>query len=697
MLVFIALSYFSRSYVPTSDNKYVQYRLMDTSFSLSVSHWQGVDVTPTANSKNLVESGGVNSAIKNNPQIGYYVCSTEGDVADKVVTAPGFELTTFVCIKVKMQYKDESHGAWLNINNTGRKGLFFNGSWVNFANTWSDGGVIEVYYDGEHYQAHRVIGLKDEQGILDVSLLNSSAGVPKKYTSIDSAINTVEIPSVRRHPGMSVRFILRTGAGTEQDPYIDRYVQYRFMLSEYTPAQFNDISNWQGIDLIPTESSHNLVESGGVKAELNTKMGFSDGDALAENIKNDTGRYGDAIEMSSEANLYDNTSTHKLSSHGSQNSKVYYKQFSTETSVNVSATYKGTTQKMYVGIASLSPSVDVDVSNVQEKQATFSHNVIVPAGKYLYVCCNVLYWENIVVKEPLTIKESFKQDADAIAEIQEEIENVSAKSNVTQYDGQVVNVLYSTTPVAIPPNTEAHFRNGITAGFKAMKADMRLTSDNKIVLCHDAGYTLDGNGRITTYNAESATAIHSITLTQVLALEFATQVEGQYVSPCTLETFLYLCKRYDIIPFLTLRDEQWASTTVTEMYRLLVKYALVTKVIINLYPANQTLCNLIKAADSSIIMCDTKGGTTYPTTASIDASYNLGCQIADYRKTLRTDPSHVDPDSTLIAEMTDAFRQYAARKGIMLWACEVATEEDFAELIQNGIVGFQMQSISVVE
>ena len=45
-------------FVQTSDNKYVQYRLMADSFSTTKVDWQGVDDEPTAGSKNLVKSGG---------------------------------------------------------------------------------------------------------------------------------------------------------------------------------------------------------------------------------------------------------------------------------------------------------------------------------------------------------------------------------------------------------------------------------------------------------------------------------------------------------------------------------------------------------------------------------------------------------------------------------------------------------------
>lgn len=49
----------SVKFVLTSDNKYVQYRLMSDTFNTNVANWQGVDDEPTAGSQNLVKSGGV--------------------------------------------------------------------------------------------------------------------------------------------------------------------------------------------------------------------------------------------------------------------------------------------------------------------------------------------------------------------------------------------------------------------------------------------------------------------------------------------------------------------------------------------------------------------------------------------------------------------------------------------------------------
>ena len=47
----------------SSDNKYVQYRLMANEWSTTVSDWQGVDDEPVEGSDNLVKSGGVSAYI----------------------------------------------------------------------------------------------------------------------------------------------------------------------------------------------------------------------------------------------------------------------------------------------------------------------------------------------------------------------------------------------------------------------------------------------------------------------------------------------------------------------------------------------------------------------------------------------------------------------------------------------------------
>ena len=52
-------------FVQSSDNKYVQYRLMSDTFNTTETNWQGVDDEPTTGSDNLVKSGGIYKEISN--------------------------------------------------------------------------------------------------------------------------------------------------------------------------------------------------------------------------------------------------------------------------------------------------------------------------------------------------------------------------------------------------------------------------------------------------------------------------------------------------------------------------------------------------------------------------------------------------------------------------------------------------------
>ena len=57
------------SYVQTNDNKYVQARCMAQNFTTDVTKWQGVDDEPTAESENLVKSGGVEKVVSSKADI----------------------------------------------------------------------------------------------------------------------------------------------------------------------------------------------------------------------------------------------------------------------------------------------------------------------------------------------------------------------------------------------------------------------------------------------------------------------------------------------------------------------------------------------------------------------------------------------------------------------------------------------------
>lgn len=104
-------------------------------------------------------------------------------------------------------------------------------------------------------------------GVYDVSSHNDGAVFESISALLGSANLSTLIPTPVRRGGMSIRFI----QGSVPNSY-NKYVQYRLMHPldnvSTAAADFVNTANWQGVDSKPTAGSKNLVESGGVKADI---------------------------------------------------------------------------------------------------------------------------------------------------------------------------------------------------------------------------------------------------------------------------------------------------------------------------------------------------------------------------------------------------------------------------------------------
>ena len=102
-----------------------------------------------------------------------------------------------------------------------------------------------------------------------------------------------------------------------------------------------------------------------------------------------------------------------------------------------------------------------------------------------------------------------------------------------------------------PINTVEHFTDAATNfGYNALKCDVRPTSDGELVCCHDAGFTFDNNGYITTFNSDNQTLIHNVTAATCLGYSFKT---GEH--PCLVGDYLDVCRKYGKVAFITIRNE----------------------------------------------------------------------------------------------------------------------------------------------
>ena len=88
--------------------------------------------------------------------VGYYTCNTEANTPGKEVTTgnSGYVLpTNGGAMKIKMTNVNTANNVTLKIGTETAKTLLYNGEAVSASNSWEEGEVISVYYDGTYYQA----------------------------------------------------------------------------------------------------------------------------------------------------------------------------------------------------------------------------------------------------------------------------------------------------------------------------------------------------------------------------------------------------------------------------------------------------------------------------------------------------------------------------------------------------------------
>lgn len=204
----------------------------------------------------LFNTIGRNSTVDNIvTQIGYYECDTAAGTAAKAITVNNYNLFAGGSMKVRFVNKNTANNATLNINNQGAKALYYQGEIASSTNSWDEGEVVEIYYDGTSYYANNVKG-GSGSGVYDVSKEHPTSGPNSdgkftlEYILNPSNVNEL-IPVNKRYPGMSIQFVSTSD---------NKYVQYRLMSDSFNTTP----SNWQGVDEVPTPGSHNLVESEGV-------------------------------------------------------------------------------------------------------------------------------------------------------------------------------------------------------------------------------------------------------------------------------------------------------------------------------------------------------------------------------------------------------------------------------------------------
>ena len=261
-------------------------------------------------------------------------------------------------------------------------------------------------------------------------------------------------------------------------------------------------------------------------------------------------------------------------------------------------------------------------------------------------------------------------------------ETLKAKNTkVPEWFGKFLTISYSDIGIASVNTLETYLSSG-KFGFNACKGDVRPTSDGKLIMCHDAGFTFDENGRITTYNASSNTPIHNMTYAECMAKEYAARAgaseNNHYQKVADIDGYLDVCKQYGMIAYITIRDE-YSETVCAEVMAALNRHGMRNRAVINSYtPKSLTR---IRMMDDDIPVTFVQNNDLTLTEAIVNRIASFG-KCAIVLVTANDIPTYIGGLSSVI--------DYANQKGVGIMFAQPHTMDDVFYLRNNGICGVQI-------
>lgn len=155
--------------------------------------------------------------------------------------------------------------------------------------------------------------------------------------------------------------------------------------------------------------------------------------------------------------------------------------------------------------------------------------------------------------------------------------------NIFQLPVGFTKIAYSLIMGFAPANTVEAFRTSGFLGFEVCKGDVRITKDNVLIMSHNAAFTInDENKTILYYDKDNHTPIRDLTWKELSELRYNAHHEdfGYFATPCTIDDYLRVCNEWNMIPFITLRDE-YISDVVRLTKEALTRWGFKEKCIIN--------------------------------------------------------------------------------------------------------------------
>lgn len=252
----------------------------------------------------------------------------------------------------------------------------------------------------------------------------------------------------------------------------------------------------------------------------------------------------------------------------------------------------------------------------------------------------------------------------------------------SKFGREIMNTAYSAIGLA-PANSKEHFYLASHLGFNALKGDVRITKDDRLIMCHDSGITVDDEGYIVKFDKDNYIKFIDYDYDYFKKYSFRDfcQQLGYNAKLCDFETYVRICKENGKIVYITLRNDK-TEIVVKEVLRILKKYHMTEYCVINSF-SYDTISEVRKYSDT-ITISQVIDLRLIPDKEIVDKLYALGNSIITL--------FYFDlPESYDLWEDSKEILEYINEKGIPVHMAQVNRYKDYSYLIQNGVQGFHLK------
>lgn len=232
-------------------------------------------------------------------------------------------------------------------------------------------------------------------------------------------------------------------------------------------------------------------------------------------------------------------------------------------------------------------------------------------------------------------------------------------------------------------NTQEHLEYCATLPFTTLKADVRPTKDDRVILCHDKGFTLNEEGRIVKFDKDNYRPILEMTEAECLSLEHDEPVNGHRCKVTDVETFIRICKESGKRAFITVRD-QAIDRVIAFVMPLLAKYDMIDQSIINSFTIS-TL-KAFREADASIRLSYVLPRWKAIEKEDVDVAKSLGnCLVTSFHFSRSDVDGGWEPMNA-----SQGALEYAAAQGVLVYQAQVSEAISLEDLVKRGYSGAQI-------